>query len=757
MKKKLIGLVLILALAGLGMAARDNLSSGFSLALGEVRYATNQYWLSNGNFRTDGVIESFGPGTSNGNGLKLYSEPGISGLLTMTSAGVFSFSVETKAPTFTGQLVRGYYAQALTASATEGYAGAFRLTPLYVGDGIIATVVVHTAGTGYKVNDVLAVASGTGGTVTVASISGGGGTGPVTAVTVSAGGLGYTPTAGLITTGGFGTGCKITVSTVTARTITRHNYIDINDITLTYGAAVPNATVFRFDANAGTHKAVDSASGFATAGWIKVNLNGTLTYIPLMSATSAVGSSSLSLLTLKGTGAYDTSIQAGAASASKTYTLPLTDGTSGQALTTNGSAVLSWGPAAGLTAFSSSATGLTYTNTTGVFSLTAGYMIPGGGTQYQVLMSQGASAPSFSTPTFSVTATAGNALIGDGTNWTSADILSSVPTGLTYTTSTRALSLTANYTIPGTANVLGITYGGTGAATFALNGILYGNAASPVGVTAIGAEGQILRVGATPFVPAWTTATYPATATTTGAYLRADGTNWISSTLILPNAGTIYKLPVYSAANTITELAAVGATGEYLAGATGAIPSWATLNQAAVAGLTTSDTPSFVGIKSTGSQITPGSGAGLTVNSAGNAVHQVYKVTVTFAGYSVADLTADKVIATLPAKTKLIAMYADTTVPYTGGTVAAATLMVGKGSGGAEYLAVHDVLSSVITKGLLDADMGTELLHAATIQGGAVVNWTGTIAVTVRITTTVDTCDHLTAGSTTFYLITERY
>ncbi len=119
-----------------------------------------------------------------------------------------------------------------------------------------------------------------------------------------------------------------------------------------------------------------------------------------------------------------------------------------------------------------------------------------------------------------------------------------------------------------------VTDGGTGASTFALNGVLYGNAANAIGVTAIGAEGQLLRVGASPFVPGWTTATYPNIATTTGAYLRADGTNWISSTLLLPNAGTAYKLAAYTATNTLTELAAVGATGQYLSGVTGAIPVW---------------------------------------------------------------------------------------------------------------------------------------------------------------------------------------
>jgi len=49
-----------------------------------------------------------------------------------------------------------------------------------------------------------------------------------------------------------------------------------------------------------------------------------------------------------------------------------------------------------LTSLSSSATGLTYTNTTGAFSLTANYMIPGPATLNYVLMGNGASAA----PTF---------------------------------------------------------------------------------------------------------------------------------------------------------------------------------------------------------------------------------------------------------------------------------------------------------------------------------------------------------------------
>jgi hypothetical protein len=83
-----------------------------------------------------------------------------------------------------------------------------------------------------------------------------------------------------------------------------------------------------------------------------------------------------------------------------------------------------------------------------------------------------------------------------------------------------------------------------------------------------------------------------------GSYLRSGGvtTAPLWSTLILPNAATAYRLPVATSANTLGELVAVGATGEYLAGATGAIPAWAALNQAAfVAGvdLSTTGGPTF--------------------------------------------------------------------------------------------------------------------------------------------------------------------
>jgi hypothetical protein len=73
-----------------------------------------------------------------------------------------------------------------------------------------------------------------------------------------------------------------------AYTVTRHNYIDINDVSTAGGAAVTDAAVMRFDAAIGTHKAVLAAfqttdSNGDTTDWaagIQININGTLYKIP---------------------------------------------------------------------------------------------------------------------------------------------------------------------------------------------------------------------------------------------------------------------------------------------------------------------------------------------------------------------------------------------------------------------------------------------------------------------------------------------
>ena len=77
-----------------------------------------------------------------------------------------------------------------------------------------------------------------------------------------------------------------TINAASALTVTRLNYMDLNNVVLGGAgpAAVTDAAVFRFDAAAGTHKAVDGATTKTTPGtvnaWVKVNVNGTIYYIP---------------------------------------------------------------------------------------------------------------------------------------------------------------------------------------------------------------------------------------------------------------------------------------------------------------------------------------------------------------------------------------------------------------------------------------------------------------------------------------------
>lgn len=72
-------------------------------------------------------------------------------------------------------------------------------------------------------------------------------------------------------------------SATSAQNVQRHNYIDILNVTTT-NVTVADACVMRFNAAAGVHKAVDSGTTKATPSavnaWIKININGTIYYIP---------------------------------------------------------------------------------------------------------------------------------------------------------------------------------------------------------------------------------------------------------------------------------------------------------------------------------------------------------------------------------------------------------------------------------------------------------------------------------------------
>ena len=149
--------------------------------------------------------------------------------------------------------------------------------------------------------------------------------------------------------------------------------------------------------------------------------------------------------------------------------------------------------------------------------------------------------------------TTGNLKVGAGTQTTTFDGADAYITGflevdgLIYAgSSTTALTDSAGKILSAALNTVAIGQGGTGAVAVTTNGIVYGASSTAYGVTAVGAEGQLLRVGASPFVPAWTTLTMPTTIAD-GSVFAANAANTLSAityhdgdTKVLTNtAGTI--------------------------------------------------------------------------------------------------------------------------------------------------------------------------------------------------------------------------
>jgi len=145
--------------------------------------------------------------------------------------------------------------------------------------------------------------------------------------------------------------------------------------------------------------------------------------------------------------------------------------------------------------------------------------------------------------------------------------------------------------LAGNFNILGsgsITVAGTAnTETISLTGLT--NHAILVGagtdtITKVGPSataGQIFQSGGSSADPLFSTATYPSTATGTGTFLRADGTNWTASTSTLPNTNAQGDLLYGSAANVWSSLAKDTNATRYLSN-TGTTnnPAWAQVNLA---------------------------------------------------------------------------------------------------------------------------------------------------------------------------------
>jgi hypothetical protein len=141
-----------------------------------------------------------------------------------------------------------------------------------------------------------------------------------------------------------------------------------------------------------------------------------------------------------------------AAAGSTTYTLPNADGTSGQALTTNGSGTLSWttvsGGVAGVTSFSAGTTGLTPAGaSTGAVVLAGTLAVANGGTGQ-------------------TTYTDGQLLIGNSTGNTLTKATLTAGSGISITNGSGSITIAASgggtvTSVSGTGTVNGITLTGT--------------------------------------------------------------------------------------------------------------------------------------------------------------------------------------------------------------------------------------------------------------------------------------------------------
>lgn len=164
---------------------------------------------------------------------------------------------------------------------------------------------------------------------------------------------------------------------------------------------------------------------------------------------------------------------------------------------------------------------------------------------------------------------------------------------------------------PTTGSVILSLIGPYTPATYTAHGVLVGEGTSSIVALATGTAGQLLTSGGASADPTWTTATFPATAGTTGTILRSNGTNWVASTDTYPNTVAAGDILIATAANTIGSLADV-ATGQLLtSGGVGVAPAYTA-------------SPSVTGSITAGTTLTATSGAitatngNLVLGTAGN-------------------------------------------------------------------------------------------------------------------------------------------
>lgn len=205
-------------------------------------------------------------------------------------------------------------------------------------------------------------------------------------------------------------------------------------------------------------------------------------------------------------------------------------------------------------------------------------------------------------------------------------------TGITSVTFPTSGTLATTSQIP--SFPLSLANGGTNAALTAANGgIVYSNASALAILAPTATANQLLMSGSNT-TPAWSTATYPTVATTTGTILRADGTNWVKSTATFADTYAASTLLYSNGTNTVTGLATANSAvlvtgsagvpvwsgtmtnGQVIIGSTGATPTAATLT--AGTGISITNAAGSITVTATGGGLTIATISGTTQAAAVN-------------------------------------------------------------------------------------------------------------------------------------------
>lgn len=113
--------------------------------------------------------------------------------------------------------------------------------------------------------------------------------------------------------------------------------------------------------------------------------------------------------------------------------------------------------------------------------------------------------------------------------------------------------------------------GGTNQSTYTQGDVIYASAANALGKLGIGAAGKLLQSNGT--TPGWSTPTWPTASPAAGTFPRGDGTNFVTSTLTVPNALTSGGVLYGSSANVAASSGALGSTQVVLGGGAGGAPN----------------------------------------------------------------------------------------------------------------------------------------------------------------------------------------